>query len=79
MDECYIGEIRLVAFSYDPQCWAACDGRKISVSENAALYSLLGCNFGGDGRTNFNLPKLDSPMKGLHYIICMQGLYPMRP
>ena len=79
MDECYIGEIRLVAFSYDPQYWASCDGRNMSISENQAMYSLLGSTFGGDGKTSFQLPKLDSPMKGLHYIICTQGLYPMRP
>lgn len=79
MDEGFMGEIKLVGFSYDPTCWAACDGRKIAIRDNQALFALIGCNFGGDGVNNFQLPKLDAPMKGLHYIICTQGLWPARP
>jgi len=76
--EGYIGEIRLVTFSFDPDCWAACDGRKMNIRGNEALFSLIGCNFGGDYNTYFNLPKFESPMKGLHYVICTNGIYPTR-
>lgn len=79
MDEAFIGEIILVGFSYDPINWAACDGRKVNIRDNNALYALLGCTFGGDGSTYFQLPKLEAPAKGLHYIICTQGLWPSRP
>ena len=74
-----IGEIRLVGFSYDPIDWLACDGRKMSVKDYTPLFALIGCNYGGDGSTYFNLPKLDGPSKGLHYIICVNGIWPSRP
>jgi microcystin-dependent protein len=73
-----IGEIRLVAFNYNPMYWMACDGGRLSIKGNEPLYALLGCTFGGDGQTYFNLPNLASPMKGLHYIICATGMWPHR-
>ena len=54
--DCFIGEIRMVGFTRIPRGWAMCDGSLISISENPALFSLLGTNFGGDGRTTFGLP-----------------------
>ena len=54
----YIGEIRLFAGSFAPAGWAACDGQKLPISGYAALYSLLGVRYGGDGTSTFALPDL---------------------
>ncbi len=58
MADCYLGEIRPFASSVLPKGWAPCDGRKLDIEQNKALYSLLGTNFGGDGKTTFALPDL---------------------
>lgn len=52
----YLGEIRIVSFSFAPKGWALCNGQTMSIQQNQALFSLLGTTFGGDGRTNFLLP-----------------------
>ena len=78
MDEEFIGAIKLVAFNYDPECFMACDGRLLNVTQYQALYALLGNNFGGEFGKTFALPKLDAPIKGTHYIICIVGLWPPR-
>jgi microcystin-dependent protein len=54
----FIGEIRLVPFTFAPQGWALCDGRLLPINQNQALFSLLGTSFGGDGKTTFALPDL---------------------
>ncbi|MBN1989293.1 MAG: phage tail protein [Bacteroidales bacterium] len=56
--EPFIAQICLFGFNWAPQGWAYCDGSLIAVQQNTALYSLLGTNFGGDGRNNFGLPDL---------------------
>ncbi len=56
--EPFIGEIRWVGFNFAPRDWADCDGQLLSISQNAALFSLLGTTYGGDGRTTFGLPDL---------------------
>lgn len=56
--ETFIGEIRMFGGNFAPAGWACCDGQLLSVSENQALFSLLGITYGGDGRTNFALPDL---------------------
>lgn len=56
--EAFIGEIRLVGFNYAPYGWALCNGQLLSISQNNALYALLGNTYGGDGRTTFALPDL---------------------
>lgn len=58
MSDPFIGEIRLFGFGFPPKGWALCNGQQLSVSQNAALFSLLGTQFGGDGRTTFGLPDL---------------------
>jgi microcystin-dependent protein len=58
MSEPFLGEIRMVGFSYAPQGWLFCNGQLIPISQNAALFSLLGTTFGGDGVINFALPDL---------------------
>lgn len=58
MSEPYIGQIMLFAGSYAPPGWAICDGRILPITGNEALFTILGPNYGGDGRTNFALPDL---------------------
>lgn len=58
MSEAYIGEIRMFAGNYAPENWALCDGSTLPISQNEALYSLLGTTYGGDGQANFKLPDL---------------------
>lgn len=56
--EPYIGEIRMFAGNYAPEGWAFCNGSLIVISENEALFSLIGTIYGGDGINNFKLPDL---------------------
>ena len=58
MSEPFVGEIRMFAGNFAPQGWAFCDGQLLAVSQNDALFSLLGTIYGGDGRTTFALPDL---------------------
>jgi microcystin-dependent protein len=58
MSECYIGEIRMISFNVAPKGWALCNGQALPINQNAALFSLLGTRFGGNGVTTFNLPDL---------------------
>ena len=89
MMEGTIGEIRQFAGNFAPQGWAFCNGWLMSINNNAALYSLLGTMYGGDGRNNFALPDLretdahGNKHNGYElghpsYIICIQGIYPSR-
>ena len=54
----FLGEISFVGFNFAPLNWQLCNGQVIAVSSNTALFSLLGNNFGGDGRTTFALPDM---------------------
>lgn len=54
----YIGEIRLFAGNFAPYGWHFCDGSLLPITQNTALFSLLGTYYGGDGRTTFGLPDL---------------------
>lgn len=56
--DAYIGEIFQVGFNFAPRGSALCDGQLLPISQNSALFSLLGTTFGGDGRTTFGLPDL---------------------
>jgi microcystin-dependent protein len=58
MADPFVGEIRLFGGNFAPQGWALCDGRLLAIAQNTALFSLLGTNYGGDGRTTFALPDL---------------------
>lgn len=58
MAEPFVGEIRMFAGNFAPRGWAFCDGQLLAVSQNDALFSLLGTIYGGDGRTTFGLPDL---------------------
>lgn len=60
MDDPFIGQIQPFGFNFAPRGWALCDGQIMRISSNAALFSLLGTTFGGDGRTTYALPDLRS-------------------
>jgi microcystin-dependent protein len=58
MSEPFLGEIKLVAFNFPPRGWATCDGQVLSISQNQALFAILGTTYGGNGMTTFALPDL---------------------
>jgi microcystin-dependent protein len=60
----FVGEIRMFCSNFAPLGWALCNGQLLPISQNTALFSLLGTTYGGDGRSNFALPNLQgmSPM-----------------
>lgn len=60
MSDPYIGEIRMFAGSFAPAGWAFCNGQPLPISENDALFVLIGTTYGGDGEETFNLPNLQS-------------------
>ena len=60
MSDPYIGQIMLASFGYAPKYWAQCNGATLPISQNQALFSLLGTYYGGDGVTTFKLPDLRS-------------------
>lgn len=66
MSEPFIAEIRIFAGNFAPRGWAFCDGQLLPVSQNTALFSLIGTTYGGDGRSTTALPN-------------MQGRAPMHP
>ena len=54
----FVAEIRIVPFNFAPKGWAFCDGQLLPLSQNTALFSLLGTIYGGDGKSTFALPDL---------------------
>jgi microcystin-dependent protein len=58
MADPFVAEIRVFAFNFAPKGWALCDGAVLPVSQNTALFSLLGTIYGGDGRSTFALPNI---------------------
>jgi len=77
----FLGEITIFSSNFAPRGYAFCEGQLLNISQNAALYSLLGTKYGGDGRVTFALPNLKAGEKllnGSRYIISLQGIYPPR-
>ena len=66
MADPFVAEIRIFPFTFAPTGWAFCDGQLMPISQNTALFSLLGTTYGGDGKSTFALPDL-------------QGSAPMHP
>jgi microcystin-dependent protein len=66
MADPFVAEIRIFAFNFPPKGWAFCNGQLLPLSQNTALFSLLGTTYGGDGKSTFALPD-------------MQGNVPMHP
>jgi microcystin-dependent protein len=63
----YLAEITIVSFNFAPKNWAQCNGQLLSINSNLALFALLGTTYGGDGRTTFGLPNLQSRVP-MHFI-----------
>jgi len=61
----FVGEIMIVPINFAPKGWALCDGQLLPISQNTALFSLLGTTYGGDGKSTFALPNLQgsAPMQ----------------
>ena len=60
MSNPFLGEIRMMSFSFAPRGWALCNGQTLPINQNQALFSLLGTTYGGNGTTTFLLPNLQS-------------------
>ena len=60
MSEPFLAEIRIFAGNFAPRGWAMCNGQLLAISQNTALFSLLGTTYGGDGRVTFALPNFQS-------------------
>src|ERR1035438_4144767 len=58
MSDQFVAEIRIFGFNFAPKGWAFCNGQLMPISQNTALFSLLGTTYGGDGRSTFGLPNL---------------------
>lgn len=58
MADPFVAEIRIFPFNFAPKGWAFCDGQLLPLSQNTALFSLLGTTYGGNGKSNFALPNL---------------------
>lgn len=58
MSDPFIGEVRAFGFNFTPRGWASCQGQLLPISQNTALFSLLGTQYGGNGTVNFALPNL---------------------
>ncbi len=65
MSNPFVAEIRIFTGNFAPKGWALCDGQLMPISQNTALFSLLGTTYGGDGKSNFALPNLQgcAPMQ----------------
>lgn len=60
MADPFVAEIRIFGFNFAPKGWAFCNGQLLPLSQNTALFSLLGTTYGGNGKSNFALPDLQS-------------------
>jgi microcystin-dependent protein len=60
MADPFVAEIRMFGFNFAPKGWALCNGQLLSISQNTALFSLLGTTYGGDGKSTFALPDLQA-------------------
>src|SRR5215213_9041261 len=58
MADPFVGEVRVVGFNFPPTGWAQCNGQLLPISQNTALFSLLGTTYGGDGKSTFALPNI---------------------
>ena len=78
MSDQYLGEIRMVGFNFAPAGWALCNGQTLSISQNNALFALLGTMYGGNGVSTFQLPDLQGRVpihwgNGLGLPVYVQG------
>jgi microcystin-dependent protein len=82
MSDIFLGEVRAMPFGFAPRGWAPCEGQLVPIARNRALFTLIQATYGGDGRSNFGLPKL-APLAAktgtLQYCIATEGTWPQRP
>ncbi|AFS80730.1 microcystin-dependent protein [Candidatus Nitrosopumilus koreensis AR1] len=84
--ECLLGEVKLFAGTFAPRGFMGAEGQLLPIAENAALFSIFGTTYGGDGRTTFALPDLravepngaGSGPDDVSYIVCTSGIFPSR-
>jgi microcystin-dependent protein len=76
----FVGQILTFGFAFCPSGTVPANGQIMQISQNAALYSLLGTQYGGDGISTFALPNLKAPLSAnrapLHYCIATSGIFP---
>lgn len=78
MDE-ILGTVKLFAGNFDPRGYMLCNGQELAINDYQALFSILGIQYGGNGRTTFKLPNLNKDRENEpKYIICVEGVYPQR-
>jgi microcystin-dependent protein len=80
MAQPYVGEIRIFAGNFAPAGWALCEGQLLQISQNTALFQLIGTTYGGDGETTFALPDLRGRLpihkgsnQGVNFVLGEQG------
>jgi microcystin-dependent protein len=80
--EAFLGMVVALPYNFAPVGWAQCNGQVMQISQNAALFSLIGTTYGGDGTRTFALPKLNGIPAGegvtVSYYIALQGIFPQR-
>ena len=72
MTQPFLGQVQPFGFGFAPRGWALCNGQLLPISQNSALFALLGTIYGGNGTTNFNLPNLQSRVP-MHFGISASG------
>jgi microcystin-dependent protein len=82
--DCYVGEVQYFPYNFTPRDYLPANGQLLPINQYQALFSLLGTQFGGDGRTNFALPKITPVTAGasaqvtVKPFVCLVGIYPSR-
>jgi microcystin-dependent protein len=71
----FVAEVRAFPFNFAPKGWAFCDGQILPISQNTALFSLLGTYYGGDGKSNFGLPNLQGRLANCQGQLAGGALY----
>lgn len=79
----YLGQIQLFPSNtmfIPPSGWARCEGQRLPINQNQALFAVIGVTFGGNGSTDFALPNLKGkePIPGMCYCIALQGIFPQQ-
>jgi len=76
----FLGTIMIFPYNFTPYGWMPYEGQILNISQNQALYALIGNKYVGNGSTTFALPDLkgDEPLPNMKYFIAVQGLFPSR-
>ena len=74
----YVGQIALFGFNFAPDGWAACQGQFLPISQYVPLFEVIGATYGGNGHTDFMLPKLAPLRQGPAYYIALEGTFPQQ-